>query len=319
MKHASMRTFLNHYLPRRIGTDMQALMRGFEPDSEMMRAVTRMGRWLDPRRPRELTDQQKASVEQEPELMEAIQRRDQLAMQLACQPQKNGNQLEKLDRLKKAVTNTRKRLLYDLRIRVRQEFDDEQAVVDTERQLSGTALHDEETKEVLQKEEQMLPEQVHLLEKLMTWPTSDSIEAEWRRRNEAVEAVRVYCDVLEGGPRRGRRPTAVARVEEVTVMEDVPTESVGPLSERAQAFQIAEHHIKKAPQKELLRCFQCFSDPEQADSRRLKRYDYHRNLVRHFRDWHLDDRRCNYCGEKGEFLLQMHWQRHVQDAHRLIS
>jgi hypothetical protein len=110
MKHANIRTFLNHYLPRCIGTDVQALMRGLELDSEMMRAVTRMGRWIDPRRPRELTDEQKASVEQEPELVEAIQKRDQLAMELQSQPQKNGEQLDKLDRLKTAVTNTRKRL-----------------------------------------------------------------------------------------------------------------------------------------------------------------------------------------------------------------
>lgn len=295
-------------------------MRGLDPDSELMRAVTRMGRWMDPRRPRELTDEQKASVEQEPELIKAIQKRDQLAMKLQSQPQKDSEQLDKLERLKKAVTNTRKRLLYALRIRVRQEFDEEQAVIDIERQLSGTALHDEETKETLQKEEQMLPEQVSLLEKLMTWPTSASIEAEWRRRNEAVEAVRAYCDVLEGGPRRGRRPTAVPRLEEDTVMEDLPTESAVPLSERDQAFRLAEEHIKEAPRLELVRCFQCFSDPEQADNRRLKRYDYHRNLVRHFRDWHMDDRRCNFCRDKeGEFLIQMHWQRHVKDAHRLQS
>src|ERR1700716_3909307 len=101
-------------------------------------------------------------------------------------------------------------------------------------------------------------------------------------------------------------------------MEDVPTEPAAPLSERYQSFRLAEEHIKKAP--EPLCCFQCYSDPGQADSRRLKHYPYHRNLVRHFRDWHMDDRWCNFCGDKeGELLLQMHWQRHVQDAHRLRS
>jgi hypothetical protein len=51
---------------------MQALMRGLEPDSKIMRVVTRMGRWIDPQRLRELTDEQKASVEEEPELVKAI-------------------------------------------------------------------------------------------------------------------------------------------------------------------------------------------------------------------------------------------------------
>ncbi|QKX60769.1 uncharacterized protein TRUGW13939_07915 [Talaromyces rugulosus] len=103
MKHASMRMFLNHYFPRCIGTDMQALMRGLEPDSEMMRAVMCMGHWLDPRQPQDLTDQQKVSVEQELELIE---------------PQKDSEQLDKLEQLKKAVTNTHKHLLYALRIHI---------------------------------------------------------------------------------------------------------------------------------------------------------------------------------------------------------
>lgn len=75
----------------------------------------------------------------------------------------------------------------------------------------------------------------------------------------------------------------------------------------------------RTPSEPLCR-FQCYADPEQADSRRLKHYPYHRNLVRHFRDWHLDDRRCNFCGDQaGDFLLEMNWKRHVWDAHRLLK
>jgi Protein of unknown function (DUF3435) len=74
----TIQVFLDHYLPRRITTEIQAVMRGLEPDSEMMRAITRMGRWIDTRRPRELTLEQKASIEQKPELVEAIRKRDAL-------------------------------------------------------------------------------------------------------------------------------------------------------------------------------------------------------------------------------------------------
>uniref|UniRef100_A0A093UP37 Uncharacterized protein n=1 Tax=Talaromyces marneffei PM1 TaxID=1077442 RepID=A0A093UP37_TALMA len=305
-------------LTARIHVDMQALMRGLEPDSELMRAVTRMGRWMDPRRPRELTDEQKASVEDDPELVKVIEKRDRLALELQSQSRKDEVQLARLKRLKKAVTNTRQRLLYALRSRIRREFDDEQAVIDIEQQLAGTAVADDETKEMLQNKDRMPPELVTLNEKLMTWPTSDSIEAEWRRRNEAVEAVRIYCDVLEGGPPRGRRPQAVNYVEEDVVMEDAPVTSATALSERDRFFQAAEEHIRMA--SEPLCCFQCFADPGQADSRRLKHYPYHRNLVRHFRDWHVDDRRCNFCGDQaGDFQLEMHWKAHVSNAHRLLK
>ncbi|BCR98210.1 uncharacterized protein AKAW2_31529S [Aspergillus luchuensis] len=185
MKHVDIRTFLNHYLPRRIGTDMQALMRDLAPDSAMMRA--------------------KATVEQDPELRKAIQKRDAFSRRLQRRRKTTGRDSDRLAKLKRQVTNARNRLLYALRQRVREESDEEQAVLDIERQLAGTSLPDEEAKEQIQATEHLLPQQTSLIGKLMTWPTSLSVEDEWRRRNEATEAVRLYCDVLEGGPRRGRR------------------------------------------------------------------------------------------------------------------
>ena len=104
------------------------------------------------------------------------------------------------------------------------------------------------------------------------------------------------------------------QVKEDVVMEDAPVTSATALSERDRSFQAAEEHIRTA--FEPLCCFQCYADPEQADSRRLKHYPYHRNLVRHFRGWHLDDCRCNFCGD---FLQEMHWKAHVCNVHRLLK
>ncbi|KNG80287.1 putative C2H2 finger domain protein [Aspergillus nomiae NRRL 13137] len=132
MKHANIRTFLNHYLPRRINTDMQALIRGLKPDTAMMRAVTRIGRWIDRRRPRELTDTQKTTVEHDPELQKAIRKRDTFSKKLQRSQKKTGRKLNKLDKLKW------------------EEFDEEQAVLDIKRQLADTAILDKEAKEQLQ-------------------------------------------------------------------------------------------------------------------------------------------------------------------------
>lgn len=44
MKHADTRTFLNHYLPRYIDTDMQNVMNGRESNKSLIRAITRMSR-----------------------------------------------------------------------------------------------------------------------------------------------------------------------------------------------------------------------------------------------------------------------------------
>ncbi|KAE8130760.1 hypothetical protein BDV38DRAFT_291355 [Aspergillus pseudotamarii] len=322
MKHADIRTFLNHYLPRRINTDMQALMRGLKPDSAMMRAVTRMGRWIDRRRPRELTDAQKATVEHDPELQKAIRKRDAFSKKLQRSQKKTGRKLDKLDKLKRGVTNTRNRLLYALRQRVREEFDEEQAVLDIERQLAGTAILDEEAKEQLQIEEQLLPQQIHLLGKLMTWPTSLSVEAEWQRRNEATEAVRLYCDVLEGGPRRGRRlkqtvPVKEPRKPSLPRKEVIaPTESplLTPSHSRHEiALQEAGEDIRTAAKPRA--CFQCYGNPAGFNNRRLKQYSRHKGLLRHFRAVHLDDRHCNYCNESVD--NDMCWRRHTVDKHRL--
>ncbi|KAJ5904907.1 uncharacterized protein N7473_001823 [Penicillium subrubescens] len=71
MKHASPRTFLEHYHPLQLDTDMIRVIYGLDPDVELMRAVPRQSRWRDTRRPRYLTDQQRAQIEDHPELEEA--------------------------------------------------------------------------------------------------------------------------------------------------------------------------------------------------------------------------------------------------------
>lgn len=317
MKHASIRTFLNHYLPRRIGTDMQALMRGLEPDSAMMRAVTRMGRWVDTRRPRELTDAQKASVEAMPEMQEAICKRDRFALNLKQSGKKSRSGLDRHEQLKRNVTNTRSRLLYDLRKRVREEFDSSQAVKDIQRQLvAGTAVQDDETKERLAARENMLPEQIFLLEKLMSWPTSLSLEREWKRRNDAVEAVRMYCRVREGGPRRGRRPkNPISRDDQAPHSSPIPASTQTSVLSlpREDALRKAEEHVQTATKP--LGCFQCFGNLEEPDDRRMKHYSRHKHLLRHFRDTHLDDLHCKYCNVSVEHEDGL--RRHAHEKHRL--
>lgn len=57
-------------------------MQGLEPDSELMQAITRMGHWIDPQRPRELTNKQKALIKNKPELIKTIKKQDQLVLEL---------------------------------------------------------------------------------------------------------------------------------------------------------------------------------------------------------------------------------------------
>ncbi|KAK9550408.1 hypothetical protein V6Z79_008273 [Aspergillus fumigatus] len=213
MKHASSTTFLNHYRPRR-HVSMQEHMLGLPPDKEFERAVTSISRWIDKWRPRYLNDMEKASVERDPELQAAIQRREDLADEY--EHSQDPTLIPLLRERQQDVTNTRRRLQYKRRKEVRQEFSRKQAVIDIERQLSGSAVHDEDDREFSQAEYEMPPAQIRLVEKLLVVPTSWSLEAEWQRRHEAVEAIKEYCDFLEGGPLRGRPKRSVPRDGEIT-------------------------------------------------------------------------------------------------------
>ncbi|KAJ6067943.1 uncharacterized protein N7446_004980 [Penicillium canescens] len=201
MKHASPHTFLNHYHPLQIDTDMIRVICGLDPDVELMRAVTRQSRWRDTRRPRYLTPQQRAQVEDHPELEEA--RRNLGKIRAQYEETQQPGLLLRLQQREKEVRNTRKRLHRSLRHQIREKFDEEQAFLDIEAQLSGAAVK-EENEDNPSLEDTMHPLQLHLVQSLLSYPVSNSLEDEWHRRDTGTEAVVQYCDVLEGGPLRGR-------------------------------------------------------------------------------------------------------------------
>jgi hypothetical protein len=282
-----------------------------------------MSRSIDKRRPRELTTEQKTSVAQDPELKRLIRQRAKMRRSFGgpVKRYKGTPMYNKYQESQRRVTNTRQRLLHALRKKVRDNFDHDQAVIDIKRQLSGCAV-DQVAKDALAAEDDMLPQQIHLLEKLMTWPMSQSLEDEARRRSEAVDAVRAYCNVEEGGSRRGRKPKQqdqqVAReaggemVEEED--EDVQSQSQGRLS-----FTL--DHLRHA--RRPLVCFLCFGNTKAPVHKRTKRYNRPQDLTRHFRDDHLkalgDGERteCEICQVPLE--NKMHLQSHGHKVHRTHS
>src|SRR3954447_21324936 len=78
MQHADARTFVKHYLPRRVTADTAAIVRGLEPQHELMRAACRMSRWINPDRPQELTEEQSLSVNKDPRIRQLLAQREEL-------------------------------------------------------------------------------------------------------------------------------------------------------------------------------------------------------------------------------------------------
>lgn len=142
-------------------------------------------------------------MEKDPELQATIRWRVELETQ--CDDRPDDPELRAMLEDQGRKVNNLRRCLQDRRRKeVRREFSRKQAVVDIERQLTGGSVSDEPAREVLRKEFTMPPEQILLVETFFTWPTPDSLEDEWVRRNRAVAAGIQYCGFQEGGPLRGR-------------------------------------------------------------------------------------------------------------------
>ena len=158
-----------------------------------MRFACSMSRSIDPRRPRKLTPEQTASVNDLSYILKLHKRVNDLSNAPVGS--------RKDDRLQKAIKR-----LYNEKQRKRRELKDikeryksEQPVKDSERQLSGMVV-DEDTRDALVRAD-MSPEQLGLIDAILTLP-GKSPEQELQRRITAINAVTLYCGVEEGAPSR---------------------------------------------------------------------------------------------------------------------
>lgn len=111
MHHADTRTFLRYYLSRRINKNLPAIIRGLNPEDDIMRAACRMSQSIDLNRPQELTTAQSSSVNQDPEIADLIRRRDELIRQMG-HPLSNHHGTEQYTMYKKLnqeITGARQR------------------------------------------------------------------------------------------------------------------------------------------------------------------------------------------------------------------
>jgi hypothetical protein len=83
-----------------------------------------------------------------------------------------------------------------LLVEIVDRFKKEQPVIDSERQLSGKVA-DEDTRGALERSDQMTPEQLLLIDAILTLPET-SQERELQRRIAAIHAVTACCGVEEG-------------------------------------------------------------------------------------------------------------------------
>ena len=195
--------------------------------------------------------------------------------------------------------------------------------MDIEAQLSNTTVKDESKDKESSLHYNMHPLQLLLLQRLLSCPTSKSVEDELKWCDDAVDAVVQYCDVLNGGPFRGWpkqiRTTSIPPIDlepnlnSLSNVIDCPDKNTEvTLCPHDELIRTTQKHLSDALKPQA--CFQCFAD-EKLPGQTCCRMFYDAGCVtQHFDACHLhDDSQVQLLQV---FLLhKMEFQRHASDIH----
>lgn len=307
LQHSSIDTFLKHYLDRRITADVAKIYRGMKPEKDLMRFACSMSRSIDPRRPWKLTTKQSTSVNRLPCIVKLIERAKKFA-----EAPLDSHSKEKHQKACRRVTNEKQRQRRKLLVQIVDRFKKEQPVIDSERQLSGKVVH-EETREALQRSDQMTPEQLLLIDSILTLPET-SLEKEHQRRITAIKAVTAYCGVEEGTP--CRRVQIGQFANDMTVK---PEKVIALASDSILNRAVLSIKTDKRPTM----CFLYVGNPNLTMRERVVSYTNPGSLSRHFlrkhvkkleKGNHVECRICNISLKDRIALLI-----HAEKSHGTIS
>jgi hypothetical protein len=316
MQHGDIRTFLNHYLQRRVSADTQAIRRGLEPQNAMMRAACTMSRWIDPDRPWHLTTEQSSSVNNDSHIISLIKRRERLKRKL--QAKCRGTDDPTYIKLNRQIVNEKQRLRHALLIHIQEMYDKEQPVRDIERQLSGVKIG-EAPSTASYISEDTLPEQKRLIEAVILAPPGTTYEEEVERRNSAINAVTRYCQIEEGQTcRRQKRSTGQAKPVVIKKEEDTQLMIIDPQAKALEAAMLSVFTEKRPTI-----CVFCLSNESLPLDARIYAFGTSGDLSKHCRRKHLknikegEKIRCEIC--KMSLDNKMHLQRHLMEIHGTVT
>ncbi|KAM5349340.1 hypothetical protein ACJ41O_005845 [Fusarium nematophilum] len=282
LQHASSNIFRKHYLGRVVSADTMAIVRHTKQQEALMRQACSVGHSISTRRPTDLTPEQSAAVNDDPQIQALLRKRLELAKGPPAARKKLGD-------ITKAIQSLRAKLRRDYKQKYRKGWSRQQAVVDIERQLAGKTF-EEPPMPSSPSDEAAHPAQERLLQAL-TAPVADTIEAEYRRRNNAILAVMAYCPIQEGP---SRRTGSTARSNKSSV-SGRPKATDGELKTNdAISAAITSVYVRN-PSERSRRCFLCVErattlgscDPD--IERLIKSFYSAGDLSKHFKRHHLSN------------------------------
>ena len=183
LDHANSVPFQKHYLGRIVRADPWAIIRRRKPQQALIDQSCSIGHSMSKRRPTGLTAEQAASVASDPRVRRLTTRMRKL-LPGSEQHKKTHRELRSL----------KQKLKRELKQKIRDDWTDEQAVDDIERQLQGIGFAEPLVDHAIRPQR---PAQKLLVEALTT-PVDETLEGQYRRRDNAVDAIVAYCSVEEG-------------------------------------------------------------------------------------------------------------------------
>lgn len=139
--------FERYYISQKVKRDVQSAYLGYSARDSIIRAVGMMSLTRDPRVPKDLTDEQKAIIEQDPLLVELKQQRQDLVnavkLEYGFVSKARGTDLHaQLNELEKTIQSERQFLRRQAREEIREQFFATIDTVEIERQLLGLSVAD---------------------------------------------------------------------------------------------------------------------------------------------------------------------------------
>lgn len=312
MDHANSTPFRKNYLGRNIGVDLWGIIRGQRPQQAIIKQSCSIGHSVSKRRPVDLTPNQAASILTHPFIK-------RLSQKLRTLPQRSKEYKE----AKRVLHNEKQRLRRELKQTIRDKWTAKQAVEDIERQLHGLGFAEPPKEDSSYRPQR--PAQKQLIQAL-TAPVVPTLEGQYQRRDNAIEAISAYCLVQEGCTIRVRRsPASPTKHTEPTLFEPScksPKQSLLSLA----TLSIFVKNETERPR----RCFVCvgqalsLAEDDDQINNLISEFFMPCDLTKHFKRKHLSKLQnnnpvqCRVCDDL-KLEHKMHFQNHALLVHGTVS
>lgn len=337
LQHSDIRTFVRHYEVD-VDVDVQGIVRKTASQTALVRFACSLSASIDPDRPYKLSSEESRLISELPEVRakqdkvderkrkwEDRQAQVELAETEFRASQDHSKQHSPSDNFQKRLETARERAaeasrkknraILELRSEKQRQrnrlirknlehYKNEQPVIDLERQLQGK-LVDTKVLGALQNANSSSPEFMRVIDTILTMPGA-TVEAEYQRRIDAINAVTAFCGVEEGRPTQ--RPVQSRRRQAVGDLDSCPSSKrrKSPAQDDKKfILQNAMDLVRiKSPDVRPTICFLCVGNPSLPLEKRVTKYATPGSLTRHFlrkhvnTPWPTEGVPCNVCDSK---------------------